>query len=229
MSKVETSIEVNVPVRVAYDQWTQFESFPMFMEGVKRVEQLDATRLRWTAEIGGRTKSWLAKITEQQPDRILAWESVDGARNSGIVTFEKLAPDKTRIKLTLEYEPEGPIESAGDVLGVVDRTVRGDLKRFKEFIEARGKETGAWRGQVSDGKVKTPPPKTAAAKTAAAKSAPAKSAPAKSAPAKSAPAKSAPARTAPAKSRAAAAGKTATNRTSSRGSAAETSTTSKSR
>lgn len=151
MSKLEASIEVNVPVRVVYDQWTQFEEFGRFMEGVEEVVQLDDTRLRWTAEIAGRKKTWLAKITEQEPDRVVAWESIEGAPNRGRVTFEELGSTQTRVNLELEYEPEGPIESAGDVLGVVERRVKGDLKRFKEFIESRGQETGAWRGEIRSG------------------------------------------------------------------------------
>jgi uncharacterized membrane protein len=152
MSRIEESIDVNVPVRAAYDQWTQFEDFPRFMEGVERVEQLDDTQLRWTASIAGREKTWSAKITEQEPDRVVAWESTEGARNAGIVSFEDLAPAITRVNLVLEYEPDGAIESAGDALGVVERRVKGDLGRFKEFIEGMGSETGAWRGRVEAGR-----------------------------------------------------------------------------
>src|SRR4051794_14340673 len=151
MSRVEDSIDVNVPIRTTYNQWTQFEEFPRFMEGVEQVVQLDDTRLRWTAKIAGREKTWEAKITDQQPDRVVAWDAVDGAPNRGIVSFDELGPNATRVNLTLEYEPEGPIESAGDVLGVVDRRVKSDLKRFKEFIEGMGQETGAWRGSVEGG------------------------------------------------------------------------------
>ena len=152
MSRIEESIDVNVPVRTAYDQWTQFEDFPRFMEGVERVEQLDDTRLRWTASIAGREKTWSAKITEQEPDRVVGWESTEGARNAGTVSFEDLGPAITRVNLVLEYEPDGAIESAGDALGMVERRVKGDVGRFKEFIEGMGGETGAWRGRVEAGR-----------------------------------------------------------------------------
>jgi uncharacterized membrane protein len=152
MSRIEASIDVNVPVRAAYNQWTQFEEFPRFMEGVERVEQLDATGLRWTAKIAGRDKTWLARITEQEPDRAVAWESTEGAQNNGIVSFEELGPAISRVNLALEYEPDGAVESAGDALGMVERRVKGDLERFKEFIEASGRETGGWRGRVEAGR-----------------------------------------------------------------------------
>lgn len=152
MSRIEEWIDVNVPVRVAYNQWTQFEDFPRFMEGVERVDQLDDTTLRWAARIAGRETSWTARITEQEPDRVVTWESTEGPRNAGIVTFDELAPDVTRVNLVIEYEPDGPVESAGDALGVVERRVKGDLQRFKEFIEGTGRETGGWRGRVEAGR-----------------------------------------------------------------------------
>jgi len=148
MSQITETIEVNVPVRVAYDQWTQFEQFPRFMDSVDRVIQLDDRTLDWTATIAGVVKHWRAKITEQEPDRIVAWRSVDGARNDGSVRFEVLGPERTRIVLDLEVEPEGAVEKAGDALGFVSRQAKGDMDRFKAFIEARGRETGAWRGSV---------------------------------------------------------------------------------
>ncbi len=148
MSKVERSIDVQVPVNTAYNQWTQFEEFPRFMSAVKQVQQLDDTRLRWSAEVAGKDKEWEARITEQLPDERIAWTSTEGARNAGVVTFHRISDDQTRIMLQLEIEPEGPIESVGDALGVLERQVQGDLERFKEFIESRGTETGAWRGQV---------------------------------------------------------------------------------
>ncbi len=153
MSRIIESIEVDVPVRVAYDQWTQFESFPHFMDGVERVVQLDDKTLEWTATIAGKTKHWRAEIVEQQPERTVSWRSTEGAQNDGMVTFEPLGPDRTRVTLQLDVEPEGLVEKAGDALGVVERRVRGDLERFREFIEGRGQATGAWRGRVEGGVV----------------------------------------------------------------------------
>jgi uncharacterized membrane protein len=148
MATIEQSVDVEVPVRTAYNQWTQFEDFPKFMEGVKAVRQLDDRHLHWYAEIGGRDKEWQAEITEQHPDERIAWRSMHGARNAGVVTFHRLSDTRTRIMLQLEYEPEGVTETVGDAVGVVSARVKGDLQRFKEFIESRGRETGAWRGDV---------------------------------------------------------------------------------
>ena len=148
MSEIIETVDVDVPVRTAYDQWTQFESFPMFMEGVEKVEQLDDTTLRWTAEIAGQKRTWKAKITEQAPDQRIAWTSIDGAKNAGVVTFHRLDDSKTRVTLQLDVDPEGPVENIGDALGFVQRRAKGDMERFKEFIEGRGTETGAWRGTV---------------------------------------------------------------------------------
>jgi uncharacterized membrane protein len=148
VSEKQHSIDVNVPVRTAYDQWTQFEDFPRFMEGVERVVQLDDTTLEWTANIAGQRRTWRAKITEQQPDERVAWTSIEGAKNAGVVTFHRLGDNQTRVTLQLDVEPEGPVESAGDALGFVDRRIQGDLERFKEFIESRQQPTGAWRGEV---------------------------------------------------------------------------------
>ncbi len=148
MSTVQKSIDVNTPIRTAYDQWTQFEEFPRFMKGVKSVEQTDETHLHWTAEVGGQEKEWDAEITEQKPDERVAWRSTQGAENAGVVTFHRIAEDTTRVTLQMDVEPDGVIESAGDALGVLDRRVEGDLERFKEFIEERGAPTGAWRGEV---------------------------------------------------------------------------------
>jgi uncharacterized membrane protein len=148
MSQIIESIDVDVPVRIAYDQWTQFEEFPEFMEAVEKVQQLDDTTIRWTAEIAGVKKTWTATITEQTPDQRIAWTSVEGARNAGVVTFHRLDDRKTRVTLQLDVEPDGPVESVGDALGFVQRHAKGDLKRFKEFIESRGVATGAWRGEV---------------------------------------------------------------------------------
>lgn len=151
MSTIVESIDVAVPVRVAYDQWTQFEDFPKFMEGVERVKQLDDTTLEWQAEIGGIERSWRAEITEQEPDERVAWRSTSGAKNAGQVTFQAIGDNMTRVNLQLDVEPEGPIESAGDALGFVERQAEGDLRRFKEFIELRGAPSGAWRGEVRAG------------------------------------------------------------------------------
>jgi uncharacterized membrane protein len=148
MSQIIESIDVDVPVRVAYDQWTQFEEFPRFMQAVERVEQLDDTTLRWTAQIAGVKKTWTARITEQTPDQRIAWTSTEGARNAGVVTFHRLDDRKTRVTLQLDVEPEGPLESAGDALGFVRRQAKDDLKHFDEFVEKQGVATGAWRGDV---------------------------------------------------------------------------------
>ena len=148
MSTIEKSIEVNVPVRTTYNQWTQFEEFPQFMEGVKEVTQLDDTHLHWKAEIEGQEKEWDAEITEQTPDQRIAWTSRGGAINGGVVTFHRLSDFRSKVMLQLEYAPQGVVENVGDALGVVSLRVQGDLERFKEFIEQRGRETGAWRGQV---------------------------------------------------------------------------------
>ena len=148
MSTIEKSIDVNVPVRTAYNQWTQFEEFPRFMEGVKEVQQLDNTHLHWKADIAGKEKEWDAEITEQTPDQRIAWTSRGGAINGGVVTFHRRSDAKSTVMLQLEYDPQGMVENVGDALGVVSLRVQGDLERFKEFIETRGRETGAWRGQV---------------------------------------------------------------------------------
>ena len=154
MVHTEKSIEVEVPVRTAYNQWTQFEEFPRFMEGVKSVRQTDEKRLDWLAEIAGKEVRWSSEILRQDPDRMVSWRSTSGARNSGAVTFQPLAPSKTKITLRLEYEPEGAVEKTGSAIGVVGSRVEGDLQRFKEFIEARGSETGAWRGEIRGGEVR---------------------------------------------------------------------------
>jgi uncharacterized membrane protein len=148
-SNIEESIDVNVPVRTAYNQWTQFEEFPQFMGGVESVTQLNDTHLRWKANIGGVIKEWDAVITEQIPDERIAWTNVTGTRNAGVVTFHRLAEGRTRVMLQLGYEPEGFTENVGDMIGVMSTRVRTDLRRFKNFIESRGQETGAWRGEVT--------------------------------------------------------------------------------
>jgi uncharacterized membrane protein len=148
MSLIEQSIEVDVPAKTAYNQWTQFEEFPKFMEGVKAVQQLDAKRLHWRAEIAGKEKEWDAEITEQIPDQRIAWRSRSGAPNGGVVTFHVLSPTRSKVMLQMEYDPETFIEKAGDAVGIVSQRVTGDLERFKDFIESRGRETGAWRGEI---------------------------------------------------------------------------------
>jgi uncharacterized membrane protein len=146
--KILESIDVEVPVTTAYNQWTQFEAFPEFMEGVRSVEQLDDRRLRWKAEIGGKELEWDAEISEQRPDERIAWVSRSGAQNAGVVTFHRISDASCRVTLQLDYEPEGFVENVGDFFGVVASRARGDLERFKEFIERRGVESGAWRGEI---------------------------------------------------------------------------------
>jgi uncharacterized membrane protein len=149
MSNLEKSIDVNVSAHIAYNQWTQFEEFPRFMEGVISVQQIDDKRLHWRTNIGGVEKSFDAKITEQIPDKRIAWRSLSGSPNAGVVTFHTLNAATTRIMLQIEYEPEGVVENAGDMLGVASHRIKADLEHFKEFIESRGAETGAWRGKVA--------------------------------------------------------------------------------
>ncbi len=148
MSTTSKSIEVRVPVRVAYNQWTQFEDFPKFMDGVKHVRQIDDTQLHWSASIFGQDQEWTAKITEQMPDKRIAWRATTGDENAGVVTFHYLDDSKTRVTLQLSYEPEGMTEKAGDLVGLMDRQLQKSLEQFKEFIEHRGTETGSWRGAV---------------------------------------------------------------------------------
>ncbi|MEV4803710.1 SRPBCC family protein [Nonomuraea sp. NPDC049421] len=148
MSTIEHSEDVRVPVRVAYDQWTQFESFPEFMEGVESVKQLSDTRTAWVADIAGVRREFEAEITEQHPDERVAWRSVERPHHAGVVTFHRIDENATRVTLQMEYDPEGFVETAGDWLQLVRMRVVGDLKRFKTFIESRGGETGAWRGDV---------------------------------------------------------------------------------
>ncbi|SEO46472.1 SRPBCC family protein [Trujillonella endophytica] len=148
-TKVEKSMQVDVPVRTAYDQWTQFEEFPAFMGGVREVRQLDDRHLHWVAEIGGVRREWDASVLEQVPDRKIAWAATGGATNAGAVRFEPSGPDSTIVHLEMEYEPEGLVEKAGDALGVVDRQVRADLERFKALVESEGYASGAWRGSIN--------------------------------------------------------------------------------
>jgi uncharacterized membrane protein len=148
MPTVEQSIELEVPVSTAYNQWTQFEEFPKFMNGVEEVRQLDDTHLHWAAEIGGQREEWDAEITEQRPDDRIAWKATGGKKNAGVVTFHRLDDQRSKIMLQLDWESEGMIEKLGSAIGQDDRQVKGDLERFKELIESRGGETGGWRGEV---------------------------------------------------------------------------------
>jgi uncharacterized membrane protein len=146
---IESSIEVAVPVSAAYNQWTQFEEFPQFMQDVEEVRQLGETRLHWVASVGGRRAEWDAKILEQHPDRQISWISEDGKKNRGTVTFEPLGKDRTLVRLSLGYQAEGFVEAVGSAAGLDRRWIEGDLVRFKELIEGRGTETGAWREDIS--------------------------------------------------------------------------------
>ncbi|HWH00027.1 MAG TPA: SRPBCC family protein [Pilimelia sp.] len=148
MGTVTEHVDVAVPVRTAYNQWTQFEEFPRFMEGVEEVRQISDTLTHWKTEIGGVTREFDAQITEQLPDERVAWRSTGGVKQAGVVTFHRLDENHSRVTAQMELEPEGVAEKAADALGVVSRRVKGDLQRFKEFIESRGMETGAWRGEV---------------------------------------------------------------------------------
>ena len=148
MSTTQKSIEIDLPVSTVYNQWTQFEDFPHFMEGVERVTQLDEKRLHWVAEIAGAREEWEAEIVDQEPDRRISWRSTGGVKNDGVVAFQPVGPTTTRVTLDLDVEPQGLKEKAGEKLGFVSKQIEGDLKRFKKFIESRGAETGAWRGRV---------------------------------------------------------------------------------
>ena len=155
MSSVEQSIEVNVPVRTAYNQWTQFEEFPQFMEGVNKVLQKDDVTLEWEAEIAGQNRQWTVQIDEQTPDQRIAWHSTGGdVTQAGVATFHRLDDSKTKIMLQMDFEPNDWKEKAADALGIVDARIKGDLGRFKKFIEERGQETGAWRGEVDQNNAK---------------------------------------------------------------------------
>jgi uncharacterized membrane protein len=149
MSTIEKTVGVDVPVRTAYDQWTQFESFPQFMEGVESVHQVDDKHLHWKAEIAGVTREWDAEIVDQTPDERITWRAVGGTKNDGTVSFAPRSMEAaTEVTLRVDYEPDDVVEKTGDVLHLVERRVEGDLERFKEFIESRGTETGQWRGEV---------------------------------------------------------------------------------
>ena len=159
MATVEKSIDVEVPVSVAYDQWTQFEEFPKFMEGVVEVKQLDDSRVHWVAEVSGERHEWDAEIVEQEPDRVIAWRATDGLPNSGRVEFEPIE-EGTRVTVEMEYQPEGMKESLGALLGLDGGQVEDDLERFRDLVEARERPTGSWRGSIEDGEVTDPDPLT---------------------------------------------------------------------
>jgi uncharacterized membrane protein len=149
VSTVTESVDVDVPVRTAYNQWTQFEEYPRFMDGVQQISQLDATHTHWKTEIGGVKREFDAEITEQLPDERVAWKSTEGEKQAGVVTFHRLDDTRTRVTVQMDYEPQGVVEKAGSAVGVVGHQVKSDLRRFKDYIENRGGvETGAWRGQV---------------------------------------------------------------------------------
>jgi uncharacterized membrane protein len=153
MTAIEKGIDIDVPVRTAYNQWTQFEEFPSFMEGVKEVRQIDDKHLLWRAEVLGKDVEWMADITQQIPDERITWRSTSGAKNAGSIAFAPLGPDRTHLTLRIEVEPHGTAEVAGSALGLVSARVEGDLKRFKKFIEERGRETGKWRGEIHGDRV----------------------------------------------------------------------------
>ncbi len=153
METVEQSIEVEAPAEVVYNQWTQFEEFPRFMEGIEAVHQRDAKRLHFVAKIGGKREEWDAEILEQIPEQKISWRVVSGKPNEGTVFFDKAPDGKTIVRAAIAFEPQGVVEKAGAMFGIVDARVKGDLRRFKEFIESRGHETGAWRGEIHAGHV----------------------------------------------------------------------------
>jgi uncharacterized membrane protein len=151
VATIEKSVDVEAPISTTYNQWTQFEEFPRFMEGVEQVRQTDDTHLHWVAGFGGTRHEWDAVITEQRPDERVAWRNAAGKDNAGVVTFHRLADDRSRVMVQMDFVPEGIKEKIGDALGAHGRRVKGDLERFKEMIESRGRETGAWRGEVPRG------------------------------------------------------------------------------
>jgi len=148
-SSIVETIEVNVPVSTVYNQWTQFEDFPQFMASVHEIRQLDDKHLHWKANVAGEEKEWDVEITEQIPDKRIAWRSVSGVPNGGVVTFHKISDNLTRIALQMDYQPEGPLEKLGDAFGAVRLETRGNLQKFKDLLEKRGSETGGWRGSIS--------------------------------------------------------------------------------
>lgn len=155
MAQIETGVEIDVPVETAYNQWTQFEEHPSIMTGVKDVEQIDDTHLRWKQSVANREKSWEAEITEQVPDTRIAWKSIEGDPAWGVVSFQALTPTSCRVFVQINYETEGMMEKAGSAMGLDTARVNEDLNQFKEFLEERGYETGAWRGTVRPGETES--------------------------------------------------------------------------
>jgi len=153
VEKIEHSVEVDVPVSAAYNQWTQFEEFPQFMDGVESVTQIDDATTHWVAQVAGVKREWDARIVRQEPDRVIAWDGFGGPDNAGMVQFDPAGGDKTRVTVTVDWEPTSAVESVGDALGIVSRRVEKDVGRFKEFIESREVPTGAWRGRIEGGEV----------------------------------------------------------------------------
>jgi uncharacterized membrane protein len=148
-SSIMETIEINVPVRTAYNQWTQFEDFPQFMASVREIRQLDDKHLHWKANVAGEEKEWDVEITEQIPDKRIAWQSTTGVPNGGVATFHKISDDVCRVAIQMDYQPEGAAEKIGDAFGAVRMELRGNLQKFKEMLESRGKESGAWRGSIA--------------------------------------------------------------------------------
>jgi uncharacterized membrane protein len=157
MPRFEDSLEVAAPVSAAYGQWTQFEEFPRFMDGVERVVQVDDKHLEWTASVAGREKTWTAEITDQTPDTRIAWKSTSGAQNAGAVLFEALGPDRTRVTLKVDADADGAVETVGANLGFLERRVKGDLERFRDHLETTGRASGGWRGEIHGDRVEESP------------------------------------------------------------------------
>jgi uncharacterized membrane protein len=155
MEKIQHSVEVDVPVSAAYNQWTQFEDFPQFMQGVESVTQIDDATTHWVAQIAGVQREWDANIVRQEPDRVIAWDGFGGPDNAGMVEFEPIGSDRTRVTVTVDWEPQDAVESVADALGIVSRRIEQDLEQFREFIVTREIPTGAWRGQIEDGHVES--------------------------------------------------------------------------
>jgi len=150
MSTITESVDVDVDLQTAYDQWTQFETFPQFMEGVESIKQLDDTHLRWNVKVGPVTREFNATVTEQHPSERIAWHSDEGPEHAGVVTFEPITKESTKVTVEMTMDPEGFVENVADKAGVLDHRVKGDMKNFKKFIESReGAQTGGWHGEVN--------------------------------------------------------------------------------
>ncbi len=158
MTHIDKTIQVDVPIRTAYDQWTQFEDFPRFAQGIEAVTQLDPCHLSWTAKIGGKEVEWTAEIVEQVPDQVIAWRSTSGAQNVGRLTFRPIGTTRAEVRLSLDYEPESFGEKVGDAFGVVTHAIATSLENYKAFVESRQTATGAWRGRIQNGILAAEPP-----------------------------------------------------------------------